>query len=883
MALVEETGKLFPKDTNSSTPVRSTSCKNGELTPVAASSAGHEAMQPASKTKLELDGYEIVDTLGVGRHGEVKSAVHKLTGVKVALKFMDLNSSEGVVSTWSETEALKYLQHPHVVRLYDVQRTKTHEVLVLERCSGEMLDYIVCRQRLNEREARKFVRQILSALHFCHKRGVVHRDLKLENLLISKDGAIKIADFGFSNFKADGGLCSTFVGSESYAAPEINANEKYNGPPTDIWSLGVIVATILTGEHPFQGPNLVVKLDKIDKAEVTLPSYLSQEAQEFVMRIIKRNPSERPNVVSLWNDPWLAKDDTSMQLDIEFDTVDPDLHQQAFEEVLKNITTDQETLSKEIKNHCVTERTSLYHLFLEKLIAEKASNDIAVTAAKLAKLSALMKPKGSSKGKSSGSQHEKIKSQKGKGTPPPLVLKGEKKAKRSWLGSPAFLRRKTTGSTDTAADKLDADADTITDLFSEKEHRGKTQPFRSKPGRSESTPDWQSLSKPRLRNNSEPVRSRFLLPSPLVGNTSKTSLITPPTAVPTPTSVFFDAPTAPAVPSDAFKLSTDIDSGERVMTPVKFISGANNDDLSPRTRSKSMSAVKPARQTIIAARRHGSRRKEVSRLTSRRALLALRQGTPLKETTFGAVVEEKAQSPESPTKFKFKQGSSDDLVLSYPKMFVDDSESYVDDVQNRPNEHRNSKLLSPPTPIVPKLGLAARSDGDVFKDQPLNAPTSPNSLRKLKSHGDHRGATHSPKLPSAASTDDLPQSLDLATPGPSFGVSTTSSLPSHIIISELSGALRANHVQFKHAGPHKLICECRVARSDSKSKTLSRTGPPPLVRARSTIDALELLQWEMELCVLPHLDMYGIRLHRISGNIWRYKEKISTVMGQVKL
>ena len=105
-----------------------------------------------------------------------------------------------------------------------------------------------------------------------------------------------------------------------------------------------------------------------------------------------------------------------------------------------------------------------------------------------------------------------------------------------------------------------------------------------------------------------------------------------------------------------------------------------------------------------------------------------------------------------------------------------------------------------------------------------------------------------------AQAEELPQSLDLATPAPSFGVLTTSSLPSHVIITELTGALRLNRVSFKHAGPHKLICECRVVRtSPSNVKKGGGNSAPKLQRANSTLDALELLQWEMELCVLPHL------------------------------
>ena len=110
--------------------------------------------------------------------------------------------------------ALKRIQHPHVVRLLDVFTTDKTETIVLECLSGgELFDYLVQRQRLGEKEARKFVRQILSALQHCHGLGVIHRDLKLENLLLDAKGNVKVTDFGFSNMKLDDRLCSTFVGS----------------------------------------------------------------------------------------------------------------------------------------------------------------------------------------------------------------------------------------------------------------------------------------------------------------------------------------------------------------------------------------------------------------------------------------------------------------------------------------------------------------------------------------------------------------------------------------------------------------------------------------------------------------------------------------------
>ncbi|EDQ89058.1 uncharacterized protein MONBRDRAFT_25627 [Monosiga brevicollis MX1] len=191
--------------------------------------------------------------LGVGKHGEVRQATHRLTGRDVAIKFIPREDCPEDASAWSEITALKTLQHPHVVRLYDVIRAPRTVMLVLECLKGgELFDYLISRRRLSESEGQRFVRQILSALDFCHRKGIVHRDLKLENILLGDNDDIKVTDFGFSNVFKDGGLMSTFVGSPAYCAPEILANQKYIGPMADVWSLGVIIFTILTGQRRHQ-------------------------------------------------------------------------------------------------------------------------------------------------------------------------------------------------------------------------------------------------------------------------------------------------------------------------------------------------------------------------------------------------------------------------------------------------------------------------------------------------------------------------------------------------------------------------------------------------------------------------------------------------------
>lgn len=190
---------------------------------------------------------------------------------------------------------------------------------------GELFDYLVSRRRLSEPETRRFVRQMLKALDYCHREGVVHRDLKLENLLLSDSDNIKITDFGFSNMFLEGGLMSTFVGSPAYAAPEILANEKYCGPKVDIWSLGVILYTLLTGDMPFQDENIAVILGQINRADYPMPDSISAEAADLIRRLLCRNPEERLSMSEVRSHPWLQRGEVEAP-DVDVESIKRRLH-----------------------------------------------------------------------------------------------------------------------------------------------------------------------------------------------------------------------------------------------------------------------------------------------------------------------------------------------------------------------------------------------------------------------------------------------------------------------------------------------------------------------------------------------------------------------------
>jgi serine/threonine protein kinase len=158
----------------------------------------------------------------------------------------------------------------------DVVRTTYHWYMLFEYVNGgQMLDYIISHGRLKEKQARKFSRQIASSLDYCHRNSIVHRDLKIENILISKTGDIKIIDFGLSNLFAPRGHLKTFCGSLYFAAPELLQAKAYTGPEVDVWSFGIVLYVLVCGKVPFDDQSMPALHAKIKKGIVDYPNWLS--------------------------------------------------------------------------------------------------------------------------------------------------------------------------------------------------------------------------------------------------------------------------------------------------------------------------------------------------------------------------------------------------------------------------------------------------------------------------------------------------------------------------------------------------------------------------------------------------------------------------------
>ncbi|XP_053118624.1 serine/threonine-protein kinase BRSK1 isoform X3 [Hemicordylus capensis] len=251
--------------------------------------------------------YRLEKTLGKGQTGLVKLGVHCITGQKVAIKIVNREKlSESVLmKVEREIAILKLIEHPHVLKLHDVYENKKYLYLVLEHVSGgELFDYLVKKGRLTPKEARKFFRQIVSALDFCHSYSICHRDLKPENLLLDEKNNIRIADFGMASLQVGDSLLETSCGSPHYACPEVIKGEKYDGRRADMWSCGVILFALLVGALPFDDDNLRQLLEKVKRGIFHMPHFIPPDCQNLLRGMIEVEPEKRLSLEQIQKHPW---------------------------------------------------------------------------------------------------------------------------------------------------------------------------------------------------------------------------------------------------------------------------------------------------------------------------------------------------------------------------------------------------------------------------------------------------------------------------------------------------------------------------------------------------------------------------------------------------
>ncbi|KAK4684868.1 serine/threonine protein kinase KIN1/2, partial [Tremellales sp. Uapishka_1] len=298
-------------------------------TPGASTSTSTTRNGTAKRGGRIVGDWQLQKTLGAGSMGKVKLAMNIVTKEKCAVKIIprygdstkkeEPKSAEDAdkqrakdeskeVRTIREAAISLLLHHPYICGMREFITHSNHHYMVCEFIDGgQMLDYIISHGRLRERAARKFARQIASALDYCHRNSIVHRDLKIENILISKNGNIKIIDFGLSNLYYPFKHLTTFCGSLYFAAPELLNAKVYTGPEVDVWSFGIVLYVLVCGKVPFDDQSMPALHAKIKRGLVEYPAWLSNDCKSLLSRMLVTNPLERATLQEVLHHPFMNK------------------------------------------------------------------------------------------------------------------------------------------------------------------------------------------------------------------------------------------------------------------------------------------------------------------------------------------------------------------------------------------------------------------------------------------------------------------------------------------------------------------------------------------------------------------------------------------------
>ncbi|CAG8531245.1 16261_t:CDS:2, partial [Racocetra fulgida] len=280
-----------------------------------------EPFDPMSYSAITLaktiDDFEILDNLGQGAYGQVKLAYNKndLEKKRVVLKYVV--KSRILVDCWTRDKVLgtvpleihilhtlRRFPHPNIVQMVDFFEDDDYYYIEmgLHGAGMDLFDYIELNTAMAEDEIKLIFRQVARAIQHLHHRNIVHRDIKDENVILDENGNVQLIDFGSSAYIKAGKKYDTFCGTIDYAAPEVLTGKKYDGPPQDIWALGILLYTLIYKENPFYN------IDEIIARDLRIPYILSDGSIDLVKKMLDRDVDKRPSIDDVLNHQWLREE-----------------------------------------------------------------------------------------------------------------------------------------------------------------------------------------------------------------------------------------------------------------------------------------------------------------------------------------------------------------------------------------------------------------------------------------------------------------------------------------------------------------------------------------------------------------------------------------------
>ena len=266
--------------------------------------------------KSNLNFYLYGRQIGHGAFGQVNLALHIGSGRLVAIKMFskkNLKDARARQKIRNEIEMLSHFHHPFINQILDNFETDTHIFIVMEYVCGDLLGFIRKRGKLSESVSKLIFKQLIEGLKYIHNKNVVHRDIKLDNILIDLTNTIKICDFGVSRQIRPDEMMYEHCGTPAYISPEIFENKGYKGSGCDIWSAGVTLYYMLGGEQPFKASSIEELEKNIMKGDFKPLEEVTQEANDLIKGMLQVNPKERFGVDDILNHPWLDKVDLNQR------------------------------------------------------------------------------------------------------------------------------------------------------------------------------------------------------------------------------------------------------------------------------------------------------------------------------------------------------------------------------------------------------------------------------------------------------------------------------------------------------------------------------------------------------------------------------------------
>lgn len=251
--------------------------------------------------------YNLGQSLGKGSFSIVKEGVDTETHSKFAIKIIpksNLSTPADIERFEREVSVILKMNHPGIIKIHDFLVDPSFFYLVMEHCAGDtLMNLTAVPGEIHETSSKPLFKQILETVNYIHQQGIAHRDLKLENIMMDAHGCIKIIDFGFSRFANQ--LCSTPCGSPAYASPEVIGGQNYDGKAADMWSCGVILFALVTGELPWRGSNQVQIYKQISTGSFEMPEGVSTLCSDLIKKLLVPEAQMRLTASEALKHPWL--------------------------------------------------------------------------------------------------------------------------------------------------------------------------------------------------------------------------------------------------------------------------------------------------------------------------------------------------------------------------------------------------------------------------------------------------------------------------------------------------------------------------------------------------------------------------------------------------